>query len=82
MVERRAIKKKSVKGKTKNKKDTKAVPKPKLHNADEETVATHGNYSPNLPYLYKVQYKDGSHPKYTPFVLDDQFCQNSNYHLV
>ena len=49
------------------------VPKPKLHNTDEETVATHGNQSLKLTYLYKVQYKDGSHPKYKPFVLEDQF---------
>ena len=69
----RAIKKKSVKKKTKKKKDTTALPRPKLHDADEETVATHGNYSPKLPYSYKVQYKDGSHPTYTPFVLEDQF---------
>ena len=70
MTKRCVIKKKIVK---KKKKDTTTVPKPKLRNADEETVATHGNYSPKLPYLYKVHYKDGSHPKYTPFVLEDQF---------
>ena len=73
VAKRHVIKKKSVKKKTKKKKDTTAVPKPKLHNADDETVATHGNYSSQLPYSYEVQYKDGSHPKYTPFVLEDQF---------
>ena len=73
VAKRRVIKKKSVKKNTKKKKDTTAVPTPKLHNADEETVVTHGNYSPKQPYLYEVQYKDGSHPKYTPFVLEDQF---------
>ena len=72
-TKQRAVKKKSVKKKTKKKKDTTAKPKPRLHNADDETVATHGNYSPKVPYSYEVQYKDGSHPKYTPFVLKDQF---------
>ena len=26
-----------------------------------------------MPYSYEVQYKDGSRPTYTPFVLKDQF---------
>ena len=73
VAKRRVIKKKSVKNKTKKKKDTTIVPKPKQHNADEETVATYGTYSPKLPYLYKVQYKDRSYPKYTPFLLEDKF---------
>ena len=71
-VSKKKIVKKKTK-KTKKKKDETAVPKPKLHNADDETVATHGNYSPKVPYSYEVQYKDGSRPTYTPFVLKDQF---------
>ena len=73
MAKRHVSKKKIVNKKTKKKKDTTAIPKLKLHNADEETVALHGNYSPKLPYLYKVQYTDWAHPKYTPFILEDQF---------
>ena len=73
MPKRRVIKKKSGKKRIKKKKDTTALPTPKLHNANEETVVTHGNYSPKQPYSYKVQYNDGSHLKYTPFVLEDQF---------
>ena len=73
VAKRCVIKKKNVKKKAKKKKDTTAVPKIKLHNADDETVATHENYSPKLTYSYKVQYKDGSCPTYTPFVLTDQF---------
>ena len=72
-VKRQATKKKIVRKRTKKKKDTTAIPKPKLHNADDETVATCGNYLPKVPYSYKVQYKDGSRPTYTPFVLKDQF---------
>ena len=73
MRKSRVIKKKSGKKKIQKKKDTTALPTPKLHNADEETVVTHGNYTPQPPYSYEVQYNDGSHPKYTPFVLKDQF---------
>ena len=72
-AKRQVGKKKNVRKTTKNKEDTTARPKPKLHNADDETVATHGNYSPKVPYLYRVQYKDGSRPACTPFVLKDQF---------
>ena len=50
VAKHRVIKKKSVKKNTKKKKDTTALPTPKLHNADEETVVTHGNYSPKQPY--------------------------------
>ena len=72
-AKRQVSKKKIVRKTTKKKKDTTVGPKPKLHNADDETVTTHGNYSPKVPYSYKVQYKDGSRPTYTPFVLKDQF---------
>ena len=71
-AKQQATKKKIVRKRTKKKEDTTAGPKPKLHNADDETVATHGNYSPKVPYLYEVQYKDRSRPTYTPFVLKDQ----------
>ena len=70
-TKQRAVKKKSVKQKPKKKKDTTTLPRPKLHDADEQIVATHGNYTPKQPYSYKVQYNDGSHLTYTPFVLED-----------
>ena len=61
-------------GKKKTKKtDKTALPTSKLHDADGNTVVTHGNYTPQRPYSYEVQYNDKSKPKYTPFVLKDQF---------
>ena len=51
--------------------DKKALPTSKLHNANDNTVVTHGNYTPQRSYSYEVQYNDGSQPKYTPFVLND-----------
>ena len=41
--------------KTKTKKtDKTALPTPKLHDADGNTVVMHGNYNPQRPYLYEV----------------------------
>ena len=65
-------KKKTKKTKTK-KTDKTALPTSKLHDANGNTIVTHGNYTPQRPYLYEVQYKDDSHPTYTPFVLKDEF---------
>ena len=53
--------------------DKTAVPPPKLHNANGNTAVTHGNYTPQRLYSYEVQYNNESQPKYTPFVLKDQF---------
>ena len=62
-AKRQVSKKKNVRKTTKKKEDTTARPKLKLHNTDDEIVATHENYSPKAPYSYKVQYEDRSHPK-------------------
>ena len=57
-------KQKSVQKNTKTKKkktkktDKTALPTPKLHDADGNTIDTHGNYTPQRLYLYEVQYKD------------------------
>ena len=59
--------------KTTKKTDKTALPTPKLHDADGDTISTHGNYTPQRPYSYEVQYKDKSKPTYTPFVLKDHF---------
>ena len=65
---------KIVQKQTKKKKtDKTALSTSKLHEANGNTVVTHGNYTPQRPYSYKVQYKDNSQPTCTPFVLKDQF---------
>ena len=69
---RKTVQKQTKKKKTK-KMDKTAIPTSKLHNTDGNTVVMHGNYTPQRPYSYKVQYKDNSQPMYTPFVLKDQF---------
>ena len=73
---RKSVQKKTstpTKKKTTKKTDQTALPTPKLHDADGDTIDTHGNYTPQRPYSYEVQYKDGSQPTYTPFVLKDHF---------
>ena len=67
-IKRKTIGKQTQKkrGEKKTKKtDKTAVPTPKLHNADGNTVVTHGNYIPQRLYSYEVQYNDKSQPKYT-----------------
>ena len=66
------VKKKNGKKKTK-KTDKTALSTPKLHNANGNTIVTHRNYTPQQPYAYEVQSYDESQPKYTPFVLKNNF---------
>lgn len=48
------INKKSGKQKT-NKKERTALQTPKIHNTKDNTVVTHGNYTPKQPYSLEVQ---------------------------
>ena len=69
-VQKQITKKKK---KTKTKKtDKTALPTPKLHDANGNIIVTHGNYTPQRPYLDELQYKDDPHPTYTLFVLKDE----------
>ena len=69
---RKSVQKQTKKKKTK-KTDNSALPTPKLHDANGNAVVMQGNYMPQRLYSYEVQYKDNSHPKYTPFVWKDEF---------
>ena len=66
VVKKKSVKKKKKKGQT-------ALQPPKLRNTDDNTIVTHGNYTPQQPYAYKVQYYNKSQLKYTPFVFKDKF---------
>ena len=71
LVQKQTKKTKTKKTKTKTKKT--ALPTPKLYDANGNSIVTYEHYTPQRPYLYEVQYKDDSHPTYTPFVLKDEF---------
>ena len=61
-------------GKNKTKKNNKtALPTLKLRNANDNTIVTYGNYTSQQPYGYKIHYYNKSQPKYTLFVLNNQF---------
>ena len=67
-------KKKKTPTKKKKKNDKEPLPPPKLKNADDDTVVTHGDYSCYTPYAYQVQsYNNKPQAEYTPFDLTDQF---------
>ena len=76
-TDKKTATKKKMKTPTKKKKkktnNKEPLPPPKLKNADDNTVLTHGNCSCYQPYAYQVQYYDKPQPEYTPFHLTDQF---------
>ena len=57
MKKRKTVQKQTKKKKTKKMKktDKTSLPTSKLHNADGNTVVTHGNFTPQCPYSYEGQ---------------------------